>query len=178
LLDPAGRELGVDAEPDDTPVIEIIPEKSGEYRIKIEMAECAKAPCGYGIGVFAAGQDDFDREVRTVLADAVKQLGSGFTLTQQVGTGALEQKEYEDLQFELQGGVKYALMGVCDADCKDFDLELLDAAGARVDIDDGDDDVPMVAAEPVATARYTVRVTMVVCGSEPCRYGVGVVTRK
>lgn len=179
LLDPAGREVGSDVEPDDTPVIEIVSDKTGEFRVRIEMAECANAPCAFGIGVFATGQDEFDRQVHVQLNDAVKQLGrEGFSLTHQIVTGSLKQKEYEEIEFELEAGGNYLILGVCDTDCSDLDLELRDAAGGRVDIDEGEDDVPVVAVSVPRTARYTVRAVMISCADEPCRYGVGAVRQQ
>ena len=178
VAEPSGRETGRDAEKDDTPVVEFRADKTGEYRVKVEMAECADEPCVYGIGVFATEIDEFDRQVRAQLENATRELGrEGFALTHQIFTGALRESQSEDVVFELQAGGTYLILGVCDNDCKDFDLELLDSNGRRIDRDEGDDDVPVVAVSPARRERYTVRATMASCGDNPCRFGLGAVRK-
>ncbi|HVL68329.1 MAG TPA: hypothetical protein VM364_13785 [Vicinamibacterales bacterium] len=175
LFDPSGREIGRDVEKDDTPVVEITAEKSGEYTLRIEMAECSDEPCAYGFGVFAAGQDEFERQVRQQLEEAGRNLArDGFRLTHQIFTGALEQRELENVTFELDRGGTYVVLGVCDTDCRDLDLKLLNAAGRQIDSDVEEDDSPVVAVAPTRSERYTVQAIMAQCGKGPCRYGLGV----
>lgn len=174
-LDPGDREIGKDVEKDDVPVVEFVADKSGEYTVRVEMAECADEPCAFGIGVFAAGQDEFDTQVRAQLEKAGRELAQkGFTLTHRVFTGALKQDEAERVVFELERGGTYVVLGVCDNDCKDLDLKLQDESGRDVDSDVQEDDAPVVAVAPTANARYRVQAIMADCGKSPCRYGLGV----
>lgn len=175
LMDPSDREIGKDVEKDDVPVVEITADKSGEYTLRVEMAECADQPCAFGIGVFAAGQDEFDRQVRDQLEKAGRELGQkGFELTHHVFTGALNPEQYENVVFELERGGTYVVLGVCDVDCKDLDLKLLNAAGREIDSDVQEDDAPVVAVAPAKNERYTVQAIMADCKKVPCRYGLGV----
>jgi hypothetical protein len=179
VLDPSGREVGRDAEKDDSPVVELLADKSGEYDVEVEMAGCTDEPCAYGIGIFATDQDEFERQVRKQLENAGRTLGQkGFELTHDIYSGSLKQGETEDVTVELDGGSRYVIIGVCDNDCKDLDLQLLNRAGREVDRDVERDDYPVVAAEPGRDERFTVRALMAQCTDNPCRYGFGVFSRK
>ena len=178
LLDPGDREIGKDVEKDDVPVVEIMADKTGEYTLKVEMAECADDPCAYGVAVYAAGQDEFEKQVRAQIEEAGRELaGEGFRLTHHIFTGNLKEGEFENVVFELDPGGAYVVLGVCDNDCKDIDLKLLNAAGREIDSDEGEDDAPVVAVTPEKKERFTVRAIMASCGQSPCRYGLGVFRR-
>lgn len=175
VVDPSEKEVGRDAEPDDTPVVEFAAGKTGEYVVQLEMAECADQPCAFGVGVFAVGQDEFERQVREQIETAGKDLeAKGFMLTHQIFTGALKQGEGESVAFDLDKGATYVVLGVCDADCKDLDLKLLDDGGKELDSDVEEDDVPVVAATTTRKGDHVVQAVMAACSSSPCRYGLGV----
>ena len=175
LLDPNDKEVVKDVGKDDVPVVELIADKSGEYTLKVEMAECADEPCWYGVGVFAAGQDEFERQVRGQLEAVGKRLAAdGFRLTHHIFTGNLKEKEFENVVFELEKGGTYVILGVCDNDCKDVDLQLLNSRGRQIDKDEDLDDNPVVGVAPEQNERYTVRAVMASCSQSPCRYGLGV----
>jgi hypothetical protein len=178
VFDPAKREVGRDAEKDDVPVVELQPDKNGQFDVRVEMAECSDNPCAYGIGIFATEQDEFERQVRTQLETAIGKLGQqGFELTHEIVTGAIKQGDTEDTVVELDRGSRYLIVGVCDNDCKDLDLQLLTRAGKQVDRDVERDDYPMVAVQPSADEKYIVRAIMAQCGQNPCRYGFGVFSK-
>lgn len=120
-------------------------------------------------------QSEWEQQVLDQLRTAGDVLGpDGYTLRGDPHTGTLKNESSEDLSISLQGGVRYILVGVCDNDCTDVDLRLVDESGQEVDSDYEEDDVPMVEAAPARAARYTVHVYMAKCSSEPCFYGVGV----
>ena len=178
LFDPGDREIGKDVEKDDVPVVELVADKSGEYTLKVEMAECSDNPCAYGVAVFAQGQDAFERQVHEQLERAGRDLETrGFKLTHQIYTGNLNKGATENVVFELDAGGSYVVVGVCDNDCKDMDLKLANARGREIDSDVGEDDAPVVAVTPEQKERFTVRAIMADCTSNPCRYGLGVFRR-
>ena len=130
LFDPAKRENGRDVQKDEVPVVEFRSDKTGDYDVRIEMAECNDEPCTYGIGIFGTDIHDFERQVRQQLEAALVKLGQqGFTLTDEIFTGALKQADTEDVTVNLQRGTRQLIVGVCDNDCKDLDLVLLDNGG-------------------------------------------------
>lgn len=175
VLDPGDREIGKDVEKDDVPVVEFVADKSGEFTVRTEMAECSDEPCAFGLGVFAAGEDEFEKQVQQQIQQAGRELRQkGFTLTHQIFTGTLKESEMENVLFELDGGGTYVVLGVCDNDCKDLDLKLLNASGREIDSDVQEDDAPVVAVAPTRNERHTVQAIMADCGKSPCRYGLGV----
>lgn len=178
LFDPGDREIVKDVQKDDVPVVELIADKTGEYTLHVEMQECADQPCTYGVGVFAAGQDEFERQVHDQLERAGRDLASrGFKLTHHIFTGNLKEGETENVVFELDRGGSYVVVGVCDNDCKDVDLKLTNARGREIDSDVQEDDAPIVAVTPQQKERFTVQAIMADCTAGPCRYGIGVFRR-
>ena len=121
------------------------------------------------------GQDEFEKQVTEQLDRAGRELVSkGFRMTHQVFTGALNADDTENVVFELDPNSTYVVLGVCDNDCKDLDLRLLNAAGKEIDSDVEPDDAPVVAVAPTRRERFTVKAMMAACGANPCRYGLGV----
>lgn len=123
----------------------------------------------------ASAQDPWLALVQEQLQAASSAVQSeGFASTHDVVTGRLAEGEAEEIEVELDAGIDYVVLGVCDQDCSDVDLVLRDPAGNVVDNDVATDDVPVVAVSPTRTGTYTVEVHMAACSAEPCRYGVAV----
>lgn len=73
---------------------------------------------------------------------------------------------------ELKGGTAYTFLGVCDIDCTNVDLELLNGeTGEVVGSDLLDDDIPVVNYQPQADARFFVRLILRNCSQSPCYVG-------
>jgi hypothetical protein len=122
----------------------------------------------------AAAQDQWTQQVRGQLTAASEMIESeGFASTHEVVTGGLAEGATEQVEIELEAGVEYVIVGVCDVDCSDLDLFLRDPSGRIVDSDIELDDVPIVTVTPERTGTYTLEVRMVTCSAAPCRYGVG-----
>jgi hypothetical protein len=173
-----GRELAADVEDDDVPVVEVSPDQAGVFMARAVMANCTKSPCHYGLGLFSASVDPFEKQVREQLARAARTLGKdGFDLTHTVHVGELRQNQEEDVTAELDRGRTYLIVGVCDNDCKDLDLRLLNASRQEIDRDIERDDYPAVGVEATRTEAFTVRAVMAACEKQPCRYGFGVFAR-
>jgi hypothetical protein len=126
----------------------------------------------------SAQQNEWVAQVRRQLTSAGSSFSErGYTLSHDVHTGSLRDDASEDLTLTLDAGTEYQIVGVCDNDCSDVDLTLYNAAGAVVDSDMLDDDVPIVSVTPARSGRYRVHVSMAVCTTEPCYYGVGVYSK-
>lgn len=95
--------------------------------------------------------------------------GKGYAGTGWERRGTLEQGKEQRIQVTLNGAGSYQLIGVCDTDCKNLDIQLLDANGKEVDKDVQDDDFPIVGVD--ASGVYTARVVMVTCEGS-CAFGV------
>lgn len=87
-------------------------------------------------------------------------------------TGSLRNGQRTDWTIFLVKEVDYRIHGVCDNDCRDLDLILLDERGNEVSQDTSTDDIPIVNARPKWTGRFTLRVIMADCKVNPCNYGV------
>jgi len=87
-------------------------------------------------------------------------------------TGSLRTGQRTDWTIFLVKDVDYRIHGVCDNDCRDLDLILLDERGSEISQDTSTDDIPIVNARPKWTGRFTLRVLMEDCKISPCNYGV------
>jgi len=125
--------------------------------------------------VQAAAQSQWEQQVLEQIHTASELFApEGYTMVGDAQMGSLYDESSEDFHLTLQAGVAYVLVGVCDNDCPDIDLMLLDDSGNEVDSDYETDAVPIVEVTPFRTQSYRVHVYMADCTSEPCFYGVGV----
>lgn len=132
---------------------------------------------GYGSSSRQASAGSrWERQVRDLLRQAGARIErQGYQLTHDVHTGVLRDSDSETLTLTLDSEVIY-VVGVCDADCDDLDLELFDQYGS-VARDFEADDVPLLNVRPRSGGTYRLRVTMASCSSAPCWYGIGVFGR-
>ncbi|HEX2076393.1 MAG TPA: hypothetical protein VHG08_01755 [Longimicrobium sp.] len=98
----------------------------------------------------------------------------GFLPADEPVTGTLAQGDDEEFELDLQAGVSYFIVGVCDNDCSDLDLVLTDEGGDEVDSDRKLDDIPMLVLEAERTGSYVLSVQMATCDASRCHYGVRV----
>jgi hypothetical protein len=117
-------------------------------------------------------------QVREQLINSAIAAGySGMELSHQPYTGSLYDGRNTVLDLRLRAGTTYLIVGACDVDCSDLDLELFDENWNEVDVDRGLDDKPMVTVTPARTAVFHVRTMMAECGASPCAIGFGVFSR-
>ena len=104
-----------------------------------------------------------ERTTRTVrLTEAGKTFQErGYSMTHNIYTGSLKNNAQGTVTLQLNGGIRYHIMGACDTDCSDMDLVLYDPSGKQVSSDVEDDDFPIVSASPSKTGTYSLRVMMV-----------------
>lgn len=197
IYDSNGDQVDSDLQTDDKPLLHVIPSRNGQYRIKVSMANCSANPCRYGVGLWSravgsgnSGNDNsssnnnsssssegdrWEGVVRRQLDEAGKvATDKGYAMSHEIFMGRLDDDASESLNIPLDGGTKYILVGVCDQDCSDVDLTIYDPDGNEVDSDLLTDDKPVLELDPRSNGRYRVKVSMVACTANPCRYGVGV----
>lgn len=68
-------------------------------------------------------------------------------------------------EVQLVRGVDYQVVGVCDSDCKNVDMEVYDGAGATIGGDTLVDDFPRAAFRPNQSGPHTVKVWLRDCNS-------------
>ena len=125
--------------------------------------------------LFAAPAHAQPEVIRTQLDSAAVLVGNeGFRLQDDIVAGELGQGASDEYELELEGGMTYIIIGVCDGDCSDLDLALTTSGGDDVDSDYETDDVPMVMVEVERGQTYNLKVEMAACSVEPCAFGIGV----
>lgn len=193
LYDDDGNQIDQDIQTDDKPLVRVTPRRNGRFRIKVSMANCSANPCRYGVGVWSRNAqggnssnsnnnsgsssegDRWERVVRQQLDNAGRvATDRGYAMSHEIFMGRLEDDQNESLNIPLDGGTQYILVGTCDQDCSDVDLTIYDPDGNEVDSDLETDDKPVLQLTARNSGRYRVKVSMVACSANPCRYGVGV----
>jgi hypothetical protein len=80
-------------------------------------------------------------------------------------------------QVNLTGGTPYTILGACDGDCTNVDIELIDVrTGGVVASDVLPDDYPVVNYTPSTNGQHIVRIMMQTCTVAPCYAGARVLT--
>jgi len=74
----------------------------------------------------------------------------------------------------LTAGASYRVIGVCDNECSNIDMELYDPNNQVVSSDTMADDLPIVNVAPAAAGPFTVRIIMRTCTVAPCFVGARV----
>ncbi len=142
------------------------------------VTNAAKANQWQTSSMLIAQTDRWANQVRRELLKASLAAGlGGYSLTHDPFISSLGRGGVEDVTVTLRQGKAYALIGVCDDDCRDLDFKLYDDNGNLVASDTQGDDTPIVRASPRWSAQFTLRVAMVKCSNAPCRYGVGIFGR-
>lgn len=109
----------------------------------------------------AADTADYMRVVELGMKDKGFE-HNGFSVHQSLKRG--ERKTYT---IHTTKGKQYALVGLCDNDCSDLDLTLLDEDGDVVGRDYEGDDLPMLQFTAHRNS-YKVRVEMEKCSTSTC----------
>lgn len=140
------------------------------------MRRVLAAACLAALGaVPATAQSRWERQVqeqlRVISTDIAPQ---GWHYAASPFTGQLGQGERETLRIALRQGTEYALVALCDEDCRDLEVSVLGEDDAVLAKSEGWGDRPLIEVQPKATGKYRIVVTMAHCGSGPCAYGVGV----
>ena len=87
----------------------------------------------------------------------------------------LDDGSYTTITYTLTGGETYKIVGACDNQCSDLDLELRDDNGNLIQRDSASDDIPIVEVTPRRDGKFSLKVSMRDCSSSAgCVYGVDV----
>jgi hypothetical protein len=91
--------------------------------------------------------------------------------------GALASSRIAQLPLTLRAGQQIRIVGVCDQDCRDLDLRVLDPRGQVVGIDTRGNARPVIDMRAEIYGQHTIEVGMVDCRAPRCRFAVNVYTR-
>ncbi|AKG22345.1 hypothetical protein [Calothrix sp. 336/3] len=121
---------------------------------------------------------DFINDVGEQLIRAGMASGlRGYELTHEPVINSMNHGYSSYVTVTLRAGVSYGIVGVCDRDCRDLDIALINDRGYAIASDMGNDDIPFIPITPSRTATYRIRVDMSRCHNQPCYYGVGIFGR-
>jgi hypothetical protein len=87
--------------------------------------------------------------------------------------------------FEGNRTLEYYVNAICDDDCTDLNLAVLDSAGVEIDVDNADDAAPSLNVQadlnrspvdaPIPAPRLmTIEVRMLACQAASCAYGISI----
>ena len=149
------------------------------------VAPGAQAPSTQTPQTGTVQQANVTAEVRQQLIDNIgqqlNQIGANFAAGAAPPTGFTDQivpmQPSTDHRFNiaLTAGAGYTVIGACDGDCTNVDIELIDATtGGVVASDMLPDDYPVVNFQPTANGNYIVRLLMQQCSVAPCFAGARV----
>ncbi len=109
-----------------------------------------------------------------------RQLNTAFNTVNRDGYGSLNyiigrmgEGKTDSWSLNFEKGTTYRIVGACDKDCADLDIEILDGSEVLTR-DILDDDAPIVTFSPKASGTLRVKVTMAKCSDEPCFFGFGI----
>lgn len=87
-------------------------------------------------------------------------------------TGQLNQGATMTHPVTMNVGGEYRIIGVCDNDCSDLDLTLLDGYGNPISQDNSTDATPIVSVVPTSSGQFNVNAHMFQCTVQPCYYAL------
>ncbi len=180
LINSSGTTVQRDVDDDDNPIITYRPTVSGQYRLRVSMANCSVAPCRFGLASYieptapdSDPSDRFDGDVMQQMQALDSRFSSqGLTRSNALIKGSLANRAHTDYPYQLVEGQNYAFAAVCDRDCSDLDLILINSSGTTVKQDVLRDDAPIITYRPTVAGQYRLRVSMAACSQAPCRFGL------
>jgi hypothetical protein len=192
LIDPNGNEVATDVLTDSVPLVQHQATMTGSYNVRVIMYDCNVAPCSAGLTIMgssggggssssssstSANVGQFDQQVNDQL-DTFERGQSGATRLFRSPIFRLNEGASQDYPVTLISGVPYKIAGVCDNDCPDLDIKLLDSRGTELASDSLTDSLPIVSFSPGQSGEYRVRVIMYDCNVAPCSAGLTVLATK
>jgi hypothetical protein len=133
------------------------------------------AALGVVVTTAATAQNTYQQQITRQLTNAANAIRSqGYNADRAPITGSLNDDADQSQPITLQGGMRYAIVGVCDQDCTDVDLQIFGPDGSKLDEDLELDDTPVLEFVAPVTGQYRLRVMMPSCNQNPCYWGAQV----
>jgi hypothetical protein len=128
---------------------------------------------GCGFATTATAQASYQQQIRAALRTAAGR-ARGAQPAGEPLMGVLNGKATESKTVDLQAGVRYTVVGVCDENCPDIDMRIWGPNGAKLAEDVQQNNTPILEFTAPAAGRYRLAVEMVTCSANPCAWGVQV----
>ncbi|MET0183020.1 MAG: hypothetical protein ABW199_09065 [Caulobacterales bacterium] len=137
----------------------------------------ALALCG-GTSALAQVPAGYARQLAQQLAVAEQHYTQqGYVRMAGPFAGGLAEAGLRDIPVTLRADQDYRIIAVCDADCGDLDLRIIDPSGEVIAADVQRDDYPILRVRPRQTGAFNVEVKMYQCASAPCYFAMNVYGR-
>ena len=132
------------------------------------------APAAGAAKLDTAASKEIDKLLKLVLT----QPAVGVTRFGELPTGGVFR-----FVFQADATLEYYVNAICDDDCENMDLVAIEADGTEIDIDDADDNAPVlnwqasvfksIVDKPKGIPRpVTIEVRMKACKADVCAFGV------
>lgn len=109
---------------------------------------------------------------------ANKALGKRYSRSKTPRLGSLLPSSSIRKPYSLRNGVKYGFAAVCDKNCTDIDIRLIDENEQVIEEDTDADNTAVIPYTADADGTYEVEVIMYGCRSQQCDYALGAYRRK
>lgn len=123
-------------------------------------------------------REQLESLVKSYLDEAVRRNGNGMNAAAGFNDEIADLQPGTDhrWQINLNSGTNYRILGGCDNECSNLDIELIDSRGGVVASDMAPNDFPVVNFTPSASGQYIVRIMMQACSVAPCYAGARVMS--
>ncbi len=120
---------------------------------------------------FLSAQDIVNNQIDNITKQLLKQ---GYEETHDVFFESLDNGKYAYYSVDLEAGVEYQIVAVCDEDCGDIDMCIFDGNANELDCDKTDDDIPILIFTATKTGEHSIWVKMYDCTINPCKFGIAI----
>ena len=125
----------------------------------------------------ASGQDLRDYLTQQLDNQEPNNAERGFAHAVGPLAGTLASSRAAQLPLTLRAGQEIRIVGVCDQECGDLDIRVLNPRGQIIAQDVRGNDHPVVDLRADMFGQHTIEVGMIDCDAPRCRYAVNVYTR-
>ena len=94
----------------------------------------------------------------------------GFEPVTDLQVGVQRPRDRDTLTVQLDHGWQYAALTMCDDDCGDLDMNLLDSTGKRVAFEATSSARSLLRILSPADGTYRLEIVMMKCSTPPCYY--------
>lgn len=118
------------------------------------------------------------QQIQDLLEWATMEIVSdGYIRVNPMRAGSLAHGASTYITVRLVAGQDYQIVGVCDDECTDLDLQLFSPGQHLLDSDHAADDLPVLFATARVTGTHVIRVWMNGCETALCDFGVATFRR-
>jgi hypothetical protein len=115
-----------------------------------------------------------ENAARLSLQETVRTVCAGCFTNYTPFSGDLSEDDTATVTFTVGSAREYTLVGACDEDCGDLNLELYAPGGKSVSKHRGLSKTPMVRAYLRPGVQYELDISLANCETEVCSYAVGI----